>query len=82
MQGHRHDMPDDEYRGLKAGDYGKDSDGFWICRTPNGHLGSLVNHTVVEHEDRTITVSPSILVTNGEGQLWHGYLERGVWREV
>jgi hypothetical protein len=39
-------------------------------------------HTIVEHEDGTITVSPSILVTGSHGKQWHGYLERGVWREV
>jgi hypothetical protein len=39
---------------------------------------------VVEHEDGTITVSPSILVsTSRDGkplEVWHGFLERGVWR--
>lgn len=58
----------------------------WIVRTPNGHVGDLGNHDVVEHEDGTITVSPSILVSmpqDGKSvELWHGYLERGVWREV
>ncbi len=53
----------------------------WMVRTPNGHLGDVGNHDVVEHEDGTITVSPSILVSNPQqGELWHGYLERGVWR--
>lgn len=58
----------------------------WHCVTPNGHGGNLAAHDVTEHEDGTITVSPSILVTQRrEGQdieLWHGYLERGVWRSV
>jgi len=55
----------------------------WYVVTPNGHAGNLGNHDVVEHEDGTITVSPSILVSSPqEGELWHGYLERGVWREV
>lgn len=53
----------------------------WMVRTPNGHLGDLAAHDVVEHEDGTITVSPSILVSDGTGELWHGYLERGEWRE-
>lgn len=57
----------------------------WYVMTPNGMFGCLASHQVVEHEDRTITVSPSILVTqnnepNGVVQ-WHGFLERGVWRE-
>ena len=42
-------------------------------------MGGLENHDVTEHEDGTITVSPSILIT-GEGGSWHGYLELGVWR--
>ncbi len=44
------------------------------------------NHTVTEHEDGTISASPSILwgadYGMGERGAWHGYLERGVWREV
>lgn len=33
-----------------------------------------------EHEDGSITLSPSIFVNPPTG--WHGFLERGVWREV
>ena len=45
-----------------AGGYGKDSSGAWCVVTPNGRYGSISKHNVVEHEDGTITVSPSILV--------------------
>jgi hypothetical protein len=44
-------------------------------------IGNLSGHQVEEHDDGTITVSPSILTGRGERQ-WHGYLEHGVWREV
>lgn len=54
----------------------------WYARTPNGMLANLSRHDVVEHEDGTITVKPSILVTGGHDQRWHGYLERGIWRAV
>jgi hypothetical protein len=69
---------------LKEGEYGiNPDDGNWYACTPNGHLGGLANHTVEEHADKTITVSPSILVmTVGKKTVWHGYLERGEWREV
>lgn len=57
--------------------------GYWTLRLPNG-LHSRINpavHQIIEHEDGTITISPSILVTGGDGsELWHGYLEHGVWR--
>ncbi|MDD3813297.1 MAG: hypothetical protein PHZ02_01515 [Desulfocapsaceae bacterium] len=66
---------------LKPGEYGKRKDGVWIVRSPNGLCGDLCNHEVVEHDDRTITVSPSILISDGN-QTYHGYLEKGVWREV
>jgi hypothetical protein len=56
--------------------------GRWYACTPDGFLGDLSNHEVTEHEDGTITVSPSILVSNSRNEFWHGYLERGVWREV
>lgn len=58
------------------------NEAWWYCKTPNGHLGNLRAHDVEEHEDGTITVSPSILVSDHTGELWHGYLERGMWREV
>lgn len=45
-----------------AGGYGKDSTGTWCVITPNGRYGSIAKHAVVEHEDGTITASPSILV--------------------
>lgn len=86
-QGKRHDLTEGDSI-LKSGEYGKHFlDGKWYCRAPqvNGFYagaGCLSAHTVVEHEDSTITVSPSILITGHYGRQWHGYLERGVWREV
>lgn len=77
MQGKR--LYDPEF--FQPGEYGKLGD-IWYACTPNGHLGNLANHEVVEHEDGTITVSPSILVGGDRGDDWHGYLERGIWREV
>ncbi len=94
-QGRR--VADDTYMGYEPGDYGL-VDGVWFCKTPypemdyedgppTGLGGNLSNHQVVEHDDGTITVSPSILVWTewGEDRVrheWHGYLEQGVWREV
>jgi hypothetical protein len=61
----------------------RDGTSSWMARTPNGHLSNLAAHDVTEHEDGTISVSPSILVSNPqEGELYHGFLERGVWREA
>jgi hypothetical protein len=69
---------------VQPGDYWKlvhnDGSVEWYAHVPSGETGSLAGHEVTEHEDGTITVSPSIL-TAGE-RVWHGYLERGVWREV
>lgn len=67
---------------FSPGDYGRMRDGRWLVKSPrgSGHLGDLSMHTVTEHEDGTITVSPSILVTDGRAP-WHGYLERAVLRE-
>lgn len=54
----------------------------WI-KDPAGHVGRCGKHQVTEHEDGTVTVSPSILSTTAShGHDWHGFLERGVWREV
>lgn len=62
-----------------SGAYWIGEDGRWYVMTPNGLLGCLANHDVKEHEDRTITVTPSILV-RGHGRGYHGFLERGTWR--
>lgn len=87
MQGKRRDLTDDADV-LEPGEYGKhyilDK---WVCRAPQSDgfyagMGSLGLHEVIEHEDGTITVSPSILITGHHGKQWHGYLERGVWRQV
>ena len=81
----KHPDPDGHLR-LAEGEYGRSpQDGVWYARPPGQHMGSLENHDVVEHDDGTITVSPSILITGYDGDClvqWHGYLERGVWREA
>lgn len=61
-------------RAFPEGGYGKAADGRWMVRPPGCNLGDLDGHEVVEHEDGTITVSPSIA---GEG--FHGHLIRGEW---
>lgn len=89
MQGERlHKIDGEEdflYRIAKnPGAYGTANGKDWFCTTPNGLFGSLIQHEVIEHEDGTITVSPSILVTSGAKKsepTWHGWLERGIWRQ-
>lgn len=79
-------LPDVEYpyeaeSQLEPGGYAKVRQGkLWVVRAPNGDLGCVrpTIHKITEHDDGTITVSPSIQFMTGEG--WHGYLERGVWR--
>lgn len=65
---------------LEEGDYGLASNGHWMARPYGNHSGDLSKHTVVEHDDGTITVEPSILIDNGRNQ-WHGHLTHGVWDE-
>lgn len=70
------------YSTLEPGDYWPDSANVafhGIC--PNGFHCNLSAHCVVEHDDGTITVSPSILTKDGQGNEWHGYLKAGVWEE-
>lgn len=70
-------------RSLEPGQYCL-TDGKWWAVTPNGGPAAcLDDHAVTEHEDGTITVSPSILADEdvvGPGRAWHGWLERGEWR--
>jgi len=79
MQGRR--LPDGSppITDVQPGDYWKSEYGHWFAKAPNGFIGNLKGHEVVEHDDGTITVSPSMLVDDGESN-WHGYLEKGVWR--
>lgn len=64
--------------------------GVWGVIAPGDNdtlLGFLLLHTVREHEDGTATIAPgdgssnSVLISTGKSS-WHGYLDRGVWREV
>jgi hypothetical protein len=88
------DIPDGPHV-LEPGEYGKWAhDGNWYFCSPNGLLANLARHGIQEHEDGTISVVPSILVTGCPGPdilvegkapigklTWHGYLERGIARE-
>ena len=80
MQGRR--LPDGEphFSEIRPGDYWRDPHGTWYAMTPNQLQANLRGHTVVEHEDGTISATPSILVNRGMNPSWHGYLERGIWR--
>ncbi len=90
MQGQRYDDVSDlsqKHKSMEPGGYRRVHSGtthgwLWECSTPNGLLGNLERHEVTEHDDGTITVTPSILVDEPPEQTWHGYLEKGVWREV
>jgi hypothetical protein len=72
---------------LPSNSYGKE-EGIWYIRPPRCHVGSLRKHSIVEHEDGTITVSPSILQHDYEigpdgykDIHLHGMIERGIWRD-
>ena len=58
--------------------------GWWEVTTPDGHVGSLNPdiHTVLEHDDGTITVNPSIDMSQRHPGWWHGYLRRGVFESI
>lgn len=65
------------------GEYMKGENGRWELCLPTGIHAAINDKAwkIVEHEDGTITVSPSILTTCGDSNYnWHGYLEKGVWR--
>lgn len=59
-------------------------DGEWHLIAPDGRIGAIgrktkekpvADHTWVEHDDRTVTFSPSLVMPSG----WHGFLQHGVW---
>jgi hypothetical protein len=72
---------------LAEGDYGfSPKAGHWQVRPPGCHAGGIPLHKITEHEDKTITVSPSILFRDadegGNEFRWHGFLEHGIWRTI
>ena len=84
IPGKRVYLADDELP-VNQGEYGRSPiDEKWYARVPaeGFGVGSLAKHDVIEHEDGTITVAPSILMTGHDGKQWHGYLTKGIWREV
>lgn len=69
---------------LKPGDYVLRDGVVWAIEPDGGAaLMKLDGWETTVHEDGTITLSPSIWVNkHRDPPGWHGYLERGVWREV
>lgn len=74
---------------LQPGDYSLRHDGILWVRVPNGLMARIDDRwTVTVEDDDTITVGPTVnggaysiqIVQGDEG--WHGFLERGVWREA
>jgi len=76
---------------LEPGDYGRIAEHrrqeiaghpatAWHAKTPNGYGCNLEGHGVLENPNGTITVTPSIRVSVGERELWHGHLVNGEWK--
>ncbi len=75
------ECPPGSYMKVSTDWEGKPGRTIWFINDPFGHIGSLGEHTVEEHEDGTITVNPSILSTAEQGG-YHGWLRRGIWTEA
>lgn len=75
-----HQLRPGEYTGPVRG-YTADKPAVFYA-LPNGHIGHVTSppHTFHEEDDGSLTIRASILQVGGAA--WHGYLERGVWREV
>ncbi len=89
MQGRRlpdiQDPADIVPSAFAPGDYALARQGARLYFTlPNGGFASITRQlwSIDEQPDGSITVSPSIYYNRGEPDEWHGYLERGVWRQV
>jgi hypothetical protein len=62
----------------------KGQDGRWELCLPTGIHGAITDKiwSIIEHEDGTITVHPSILTKcHLPEYTWHGFLEKGIFRE-
>lgn len=73
---------------MTSGDPGNLTGGVWMCYFDGGGVGTLSKHTVREEDDGTASIRPgdgssnSVLVTRGDAEVFHGYLEHGEWRPV
>lgn len=71
---------------LVAGEYALAPSGHAVILcNPDGHHGHVYDSlwSITVEEDQTITVNPSIWWDkDATPPGWHGYLQRGVWREV
>ena len=58
--------------------------GWWTVTAPNGDSCSLDPsvHQITEHEDGTITVTPSIDMSRIKPGCWHGFLVAGKFTGV
>jgi|SRR5579859_2204515 len=53
---------DKGYGGYQPGEVGRVKDGVWmVCCPLCNNLGELRTHHVTEHDDQTITISPSLV---------------------
>lgn len=80
------DAPAGAYMLVDMGRYGEQEQphtDLWI-KDPRGCEGRVAHnvHTITVNDDGTVTVQPSIAPNDTNPGGWHGYLERGVWREV
>jgi hypothetical protein len=70
---------------IPEGGYAKVSGKWWV-RPPGRRRAAVItgeHHEVIEHDDGTITVSPSIVFsTPDRDDYWHGWLRHGEWVEV
>jgi hypothetical protein len=71
---------------LLPGEYTKHENGDWWLYLPGmgkykdslARINSNV-WSIIEHEDNTITVNPSIRQSTKDRELWHGFLKSGIW---
>lgn len=54
----------------------------WFIRPPGIHVYGIKTHKIEEHSDGEITVTPSLVCSIGEIEVWHGYLTRGIFTKA
>ncbi len=54
-------------------------DGHVFACCPGDLVANLGSHAVEIRDGGVLHVSPSILVNGAPGEMWHGFIENGVW---
>jgi len=72
--------PFERITAIPDGGWAKTENGWYVRPPGTRRAASIQGHDVVEHDDGTITVTPSLRYSSwNRNDYWHGWLTAGQW---